>query len=245
MQKEAFKYNAGGVECFGQLHYNPENKNKRPAVIVAHAWRGQDDFARSQAQKLAELGYIGFAADIFGQGKTATTDEEAGALIQPLFLDRKLLRERIIGAFDAVQKKPFVDKSRIGAIGFCFGGLTVIELFKSGANVRGVVSFHGVLGDTLGGNKAKLEPTASKLEGSILLLHGNEDPMVSKKDIDDFEAEMTKAKADWEIDIYGHAVHAFTNPKAHDRNKGMEYYERASKRAFRSMQNFFKEIFGE
>ncbi len=241
MNKEPLKYNAGGVESFGQLFYNSQAKAKRPAVIVAHAWKGQDESARNFAEKLADLGYIGFAADLFGGGKTTTSDVEAGQWIQPLILDRKLLRERIIGAFEAIRTNPLVDTSRIGAIGFCFGGLSVIELFKSGAKVRGVISFHGVLGS----EKAKLEPTASKLDGSILVLHGHDDPMVSKKDIDDFETEMTKAKADWEINIYGHAVHGFTNPNLHDRSKGLEYNERAAKRSFRAMENFFKEIFGE
>lgn len=240
MSKEGLKYHAGGVECFGEVYFDEKSKSKRPAVIVAHAWRGQDDFARDQAKKLAELGYIGFAADLFGNGKIGTTDEEAKKLIEPLVKDRLLLRERIIGAFETIRKNPLVDTSKIGAIGFCFGGLSVIELFKSGTPVRGVVSFHGVLTEPPGIKKG---PIAEKLNGSILLLNGHDDPSVSQADLEKFETDMTKAKADWEVNIYGHAMHGFTNPQLHDRSKGLEYNEKAANRAFRSMQNFFTEIF--
>lgn len=244
MHEETVLYRSGDKEFKGYLAYDQAVKaKKRPAVIVAHAWRGQDDFAREKARELAKLGYVGFAADVFGNGLSVDNNEEASALITPLFLDRQLLRDRIRAAYDTVYDQKMVDKDRIGAIGFCFGGLTVIELLRSGADLRGVVSFHGILGDTFGKNKAKLAPNAKQIKGALLMLHGHDDPLVSREDIYAIETEFTKAGVDWQIHIYGHAVHAFTNPVVHDVKSGMAFNEKANHRSWQSMRNFFDEVF--
>ena len=192
MKTEVITYQYDGKTFKGYLSYNDEIKGVRPCVLVAHAWKGQDDFARKKADALADLGYIGFAIDLFGNGKTVESDEEAGAMIAPLF-------------------------------GFCFGGLSVLELFKSGAKLKGTVSFHGLLGKRLGDMMAKVPPSAIELHGSILVLHGHLDPLVSEKDIKEFESEMTYAGVDWQMHVYGTATHAFSNPNA---NKGDELHMR-------------------
>lgn len=217
---------------------------KRPAIIVAHAWMGQDQFARDKADALAQLGYMAFAADLYGNGKTASNDEEAYHLMIPLFQDRALLQKRIRKALDQVRRHPGVDPSKIGAIGFCFGGLTVIELLRSGAEVQGGVSFHGVLGSKMGDIQAKTVPIAKGIKGSLLLLHGNEDPLVSPQDISNIQKELTDAKIDWQMNIYSHTSHAFTNPEAHNKKEGLIFQPRSSERAWWAMIHFFSECFG-
>ena len=128
-------------------------------------------------------------------------------------------------------------------MGFCFGGLTVIELLRSGVDLRGVVSFHGLLGDRIENFQAKMQPPASKLKGSILILHGYEDPLVSPNDIDSIQKEFTQAEVDWQMNIYGQTSHAFTNPMAQQKKDGMFYNPLACARAMNSMHNFFEERF--
>jgi len=242
MERETLKYSCGETTCKGVLVYNEIVKEPRPAIIIAPAWRGLDNFAKKKAEELARLGYVAFAADIYGEGKNVESDEEAAKLMQPLFCDRALLRERICGAYEALIKHRLVDKKRIGAIGFCFGGLTVIELLRSGTPVRGVVSFHGVLGNTLGEHHATLASNAEKIKGSLLILHGADDPLVSSEDIVQIQQEFNTAKVDWQMDIYSHTVHAFTNPDVKDTAKGLAFNERANDRSWIAMKNFFDEV---
>lgn len=243
MHHEKVAYHCGETACQGVLFYEEPLTSPRPAVIVAHAWRGQDNFARQKAQELAKLGYIAFAADIYGGGIEVNTDEKAQALMMPLFINRRLLRERIVAAFETVANLAYVDKGKIGAIGFCFGGLTVIELLRSGAPVRGVVSFHGVLGNTLRSNTAATQPPAKDIRGSLLILHGHQDPLVSQADILSIQSEFTQLGVDWQMHIYGHTVHAFTNPDVSDFKSGMAYNKLAAQRSWEAMRNFFHAIF--
>lgn len=243
MHQETINYSSGETSCKGFLAYEDSGLPKKPAVIISPAFRGLDDFARNKAKELAKLGYVAFAADIYGNGLEVKSNEEAEALMMPLFINRQLLRERIISAFNTVSALSLVDKDKIGAIGFCFGGLTVIELLRSGAPVRGVVSFHGVLGNSLKNNKANTVPPAAGIKGSLLILHGNLDPLVSQEDILAIQSEFTNLKVDWQMHIYGHTVHAFTNPVVADFKGGMAFNELANLRSWRSMQNFFEEIF--
>lgn len=242
MHQEDFKYHVGQKTMVGHLVYDRSDSRKRPAVLIAHAWRGQDEFAREKALELARMGYVALAVDMYGDRLNATSDEEAFKLMSVLFLDRKELRKRIVAAFEALKGCPFVESTKIGAIGFCFGGLTVLELLRSGVNVRGVVSFHGVLGSTLGEFKAKSEPIAQKVPGAILLLHGNDDPLVTQNDLVNLEKELTQANVDWQINIYGHAAHAFTNPAANDSQGGKVYNAKITQRAWQAMHLFFEEI---
>jgi dienelactone hydrolase len=244
MKTEVIRYQHDGINFHGYLARPESGKEKLPAVLVAHAWRGQDDFARKKAEELAALGYVGFALDVYGNGSSAKDNDEALQLMLPLFLDRYLLRERMRAGLKTLQQQPFVDQDNIGAIGFCFGGLCVIELLRSGANVKGVVSFHGVLGSILMDKyKATLAPNSSRILGSLLLLHGHKDPMVSPADIQNIQEEMTKANVDWQMDIYGQAYHAFTNPQANDAAGGMVYNPSVAERAWLAMTHFFNRLF--
>jgi dienelactone hydrolase len=156
--------------------------------------------------------------------------------MQPLIADRHLLQARIVAALDAIVAKPEVDNSRIAAIGFCFGGLCVLDLARSGANLKGVVSFHGLL--TQSSNH-----TIQLIKAKVLALHGYEDPMVSPTQISDFCQEMTRAQVDWQIHQYGHTQHAFTNPSAHDITSGTAYNALATKRSWDTMTHFLDELF--
>lgn len=189
------------------------------------------------------MGYIAFAADVYGVSAPVKTDEEAAKLMKPLFSDRKKLQTRIQAAFQVLADHPLVDRTRIGAIGFCFGGLTVIELLRSGCPVRAVVSFHGVLTNRLGDTLAKTVPIASNIKGSLLLLNGHDDPLFSKADIALLEDELTQAKVDWTLVDYGHTSHAFTNPEARSPESGMLYNERSARRAWAAMRQFFTDAF--
>lgn len=232
-----------GEKTFKGFLATPTTDNKVPGVLVMHAWRGLDEFARKKAIALAELGYVAMAADLYGDGITAETDEEAANLMLPLFLDRELLQAFLKKAYEVLCNKPFVDKNKVAAIGFCFGGLAAIELFRSELSLRGAVSFHAILGNKIGTNKAKTTPLAKGIKGKLLVLHGHDDPLVSANEISDFQKELTNAKVDWQMVVYGNTSHAFTNPEAHDYANGLIFNAEANKRSWLSMRHFFEEIF--
>jgi dienelactone hydrolase len=212
-------------------------RGKRPGVLVAHDWWGLNDFARKKAEDLARLGYVGVAADIYGEGVRPEDAEEAGQLAGRYKADRKLLRERVLAGLEALRSHERVDSRRLAAIGFCFGGTAVLELARSGARIGGVVSFHGGL-DT---------PTpedARNIEAKVLALHGGDDPFVPPEHVQAFWDEMRKARVDYQLVVYGGAVHSFTNPAAgNDPSMGAAYDEQAARRAWDAMKAFFSEIF--
>lgn len=236
MRTQKIIYNDGGTELEGYLAYNADISKSRPAVLVAHDWSGRNTFACQKAEKLAELGYVGFAIDMFGKDVIGQTREEKAALIKPFAENRQLLLQRITAAYQAVKKIDNVDATRIGAIGFCFGGVCVLDLARSGANLRGVVSFHGLLHPPANVKK-------EKIVAKVLALHGHDDPMVSPENVAAFETEMTEAGVDWQLNIYGHTMHSFTNPNSNDKEFGTVYNPVADKRSWIAMQNFFTEVF--
>jgi dienelactone hydrolase len=242
MIRERVDYKCGEKKLKGYLVYNEIVGERRPCIVIAHAWRGLEAFEQEKADLLAKAGYVAFCADLYGGGKTAANDEEASNLMLPLFKDRALLRERIGAAIDFVKTLPSVDNKQIGAIGFCFGGLAVLELLRSGKEVKGVVSFHGLLGDTLGEEQANSLPSAPT-KAKALILHGYKDPMVSQEEIRNMEETFTSLGIDWQMTIYGSAYHAFTHPGSKNPSSGLCYDPICAKRAWKSMQNFFQEIF--
>ena len=229
-------YHHGAQELYGYLARANTDQASRPAVLVAHDWTGCNDFARKKADMLASMGYIGFAVDMYGHGQLGGTVEERMALIQPFFEDRALLRARIRAAFDALLAVPGVDKSRVAAIGFCFGGMTVLDLARSGAELKAAISFHGLL-------NAPKELPPEPIHAKILVLHGYDDPMVKPDDVNAFCQEMTEANVDWQVHQYGHTQHSFTNPEAHNQDMGTIYNEVAERRSLQSMKNFLQEVF--
>lgn len=209
---------------------------RRPVVLINHTWAGRDDFVAEKAKKLAALGYVGFAVDMYGKGVLGSSPEENMKLMQPFMADRAMLQKRMKAALAAVKLMPWVDDSKIAAIGFCFGGLCSLDLARTGADIQGVVSFHGLLaapGNTQG----------NAVKAKILALHGRDDPLVPVEQVLAFEQEMTEAGADWQLHSYGNTMHGFTNPLANDPAFGAVYQPGADRRSWIAMQNFLTEIF--
>lgn len=215
----------------------PAGKEKKlPAVMICHAWSGRSPFECDKADQLASLGYIGIALDNYGKGVHGKNNDENNALMQPFLQDRNKLRERLTAGLNAVRNIDNVDHTRIAAIGFCFGGLCALDLARSGADIAGVVSFHGLF-------NAPAPSANAAIKSRILALHGQDDPMVPPAKVLELEHELTSAGADWQIHVYGKTMHAFTNPHANSPELGMLYNPVAANRAWTSMQNFLTEIF--
>lgn len=208
----------------------------RPAVLIAHAWAGQSEFEVDKANAIADFGYTGVAIDLYGKGVLGTSTEENQALMTPFVEDRAMLQARLLKIIDIVRGQPETDATKIAAIGFCFGGLCVLDIARAGADIAGVVSFHGLLG-------APGNLNGQKITAKVLALHGWDDPMAPPTDVEALGAEMTKAKADWQLHAYGGVMHAFTNPAANDPDSGTVYNANADKRSWAAMRNFLSEIF--
>jgi dienelactone hydrolase len=237
VKTETVEYKQGDTVLEGVLAYDTTTKEKRPAVLVIHDWMGVSNHTRAIAQDLAKMGYVALAADVYGKGVRPPDRDTASAEADKYKSDRALLRERARTGLEQLQKHELVDTSRIAAIGFCFGGTTVLELARSGAPMAGVVSFHGGLG-----SPTPAEP--QQVRAKILVLHGADDPFVKQEEIAAFKEEMRKSGADWQMVYYGDAVHSFTQKKAGtDKSKGAAYQEAAAKRSWKAMQVFFEEIF--
>lgn len=225
---EVIEYKQGDTVMEGYLAYDDAVKGKRAGILVVHDWNGIGSYIRARAQQLASLGYVAFAPDIYGKNLRPADNKEAAKLSGALKNDRLLLRLRANAGLDILRNHPLTDPSKLGAIGYCFGGMTVLELARSGANIAGVVSFHGNL-DTLG--------ETSPIHAKVLVLHGAEDPVVPPAQVAAFEEEMRKAGTDWQLNIYSSTGHNFTNPSS------PSYNRQNDKRSFEAMKSFFAEIF--
>ncbi len=207
-----------------------------PGVMVSHAWGGRSDFENGKARWLAEQGYVGFAIDMYGKGIRGETTEECSALMTPLVEDRPELQKRVSAALSAMQAQPEVDSNQCAAMGFCFGGLCVLDLARIGSPIAGVVSIHGLF--MAPGNTAGTAITAK-----VLCLHGYDDPMATPDSVLALATELSEAKADWQLHAYGRTMHAFTNPAANDPDFGTVYSETADRRSTAAIQGFLAEIF--
>ena len=237
MHTETIAYTDGDTELEGFVTWDDNVAGSRPAVLVAHDWTGRRDFATSKAEEVAKMGYVGFALDMYGKGVFGADGDVEGnsALMNPLAGDRAALRARMAAALDAVRSLDVVDNSKVGAMGYCFGGMCVLEQARAGADVLGVISIHGIFAPGDVANEA--------ITARVLCLHGQDDPMVPPDQVLAFETEMTEAGADWQVHAYGGTMHAFTNPAANDPGFGTVYNPVADKRATQSIQNFFAEVF--
>ncbi len=237
IKTETVEYKQGDTTLKGFLAYDDGSADKRPAVIIVHEWWGVTDYTKRRAHDVAALGYVAFVADMFGQGRTAKDAKEAGALAGAIKGDPALLRARAQAALDVVNNHPLVDADRVAAMGYCFGGTIALEMARAGMPLLGVVSFHGTLA-----TKNPAQPDT--LKAKVLALHGADDPMVPHEEVLAFAREMQDAKADWQLVVYGNAVHSFTNPDADKFNiPGVAYNQRADRRSWEDMKDFFTEIF--
>ena len=230
-------YRDGATVLQGYVAYDDATKTRRPGVLIGHQWKGLGEYEKRRARMLAQMGYVAFALDIYGKGVRPKTREEAGAQAGKYRANRPLLRQRARAGVLELRKNRFVDTNRLAMIGYCFGGGTALELARSGANLKGFVSFHGNL-DTPNPELAK------NIKGKILILHGAIDPNVKPESVAAFHDEMEAAKVDYQFVAYSGAVHSFTEREAgNDISKGAAYNERADRRSWQAMKDFFKEIF--
>lgn len=235
MSNELITY-SDGKHSFEAFVARPSGAGPHPTVMICHAWGGRDAFAEGKAKKLAELGYIGVAIDLYGDGKRGHDPASSTALMMPLVNDPALLKSRLQLSYDTVQGIAGVDKARFGTMGFCFGGMCAILTARMGLEQRGIVSFHGIL--KIG------EKLDAKVKARLLVLHGQDDPMAPPADVAAFAEEMKRIDADWTLEAYKGVKHAFTNPEAHDGERGLFYDAEADRRSWIAMTRFWGDVFG-
>ena len=234
IQTKTVEYKDGDTTLEGVIVFDDAVKTKRPGVLIVHQWMGLSGYEKKRAEMIAQLGYVAFCADIYGKGVRPTTVPEAGAQAGKYKGDRALLRSRVNAGLAAIKGSELVDTKRVAAIGYCFGGTTVIELARSGAELSGVVSFHGGL------DSPKPED-GKNIKCKVLACHGADDPFVPAKDLAAFQDEMKSSGADWQLIQYGGAVHSFTDWGATGVMKGAQYNEKADKRSWENMKQFLGE----
>lgn len=226
-------YHHNDQELHGFLAVSTQ-KTKVPVIIILHDWSGLNDFAKDVAKRMAELGYMGFAADLYGNGTTGNTIEEKQALMKPLISDRGFLQQRLLATLNAVKQLPMVNSEKIIVMGFCFGGLCALDLARSGAQITGAVSFHGLLHQP--------DPSLIKpIKANILVFHGYNDPMVSPQDVETFCQEMDDSKTNWQLHTYGQTQHAFMVPSANNTALGTLYQPETAQRAWQILNSFLTE----
>lgn len=234
---ERILYRDGAEELEGYLAYDDKTQDPRPGVLVNHEWTGIGHHIEVQTRRLADLGYVAFAADIYGKDIRPQDPAEAAEWSAKFKKDRPLTRTRASAGLEVLQKHPLVDPERIAAIGYCFGGLVALELGRSGADLKGIVSFHGTLG-------TPSKEDGRNIKGKVLILHGGSDPYVPDEQVSAFENEMREAGVDWKLVAYGGAVHSFTNPDSgDDPSKGAAYNAKADLESWAEMRRFFDDIF--
>lgn len=230
-------YHHDGVSLQGYLAYDNALKGKRPGVLVVHEWWGLNDYARKRATQLAAMGYVAFALDMYGKDKVADHPEQAQEFMKKVTENVDTWQKRALAGLEILKKQPNTDSNRIAAIGYCFGGSTVQQLAYSGADIKGIVSFHGSL-------IPPMESAVKQTKAKILICHGASDPFTKPEALQAYIAAMNASGIDWQMVIYGHAKHSFTNPGADKRGMpALGYNRHADLRSWKAMEQFFNEIF--
>mgnify|MGYP001546938595 FL=1 len=237
LQSRLIEYRDGDTVLEGRIAFDDSIEGPRPGVLVSHAWSGRSDFEDGKADDLARLGYAAMALDLYGQGVRGSGPEENAALMQPFLDDRAMLQQRLLRSLATLREQDEVDAGKVAAIGFCFGGLCVLDIARTGEDLAGVVSFHGLFGAP--GNTA-----GNRVRAKVLALHGWNDPMAPPDAVDGLASELTSMGADWQLHAYGNTMHAFTNPAANDADMGTVYNANADRRSWQAMTNFLDELFG-
>jgi dienelactone hydrolase len=239
VQTKTISYKQGNQEFKGFLAWDDSSTEKRPGVLVVHEWWGLNDYARERAKQLAEEGYIAFAADMYGDGKTAKHPDEAKQMATTVRMNADEWVKRATAALDILKSQPQCDASKLAAIGYCFGGSTALELAFSGADLDAVASFHGAL-------KVPTADQVKKTQATILICHGAQDSFIPEETIQKFRAALDAGGVDWEMDYYAGAKHSFTVKSADALGiDGMKYDAEADKRSWARMQALFKEKLGK
>jgi dienelactone hydrolase len=240
MHQQTIEYWHGKEKLIGELLFNEEISGKQPAVILYHAFEGRGEFTLEYAKRLAAQGFVVFVADMYGDAKVAHSIDDCFKLVTPFLQDRQLVRTRALLAYETLRQQLQVDSSRISAIGFCFGGMCVLELARSGADLWAGVTMHGVL--------AKSDLPTRPIKSKLLILHGYKDPQVPPVELGHFAEEMEAAGVkDWIFTFFGNARHSFTDPKTgtfdpeKEQAMGRQYHQLAAERSFRYALDFFQE----
>lgn len=228
----------GGVDCTGLLAWDDALSGPRPGLLVCHTIRGRTAFEEDKARNLAAEGYAAIAVDLYGTQTRDAGPEQLRAQMDGLRADRALLLARLMAWHEALCDADEVDTGSTAAIGFCFGGLCALDLARAGTNIRGVASFHGIL-------EPPPETHAKSTNTRVLVLHGWDDPLAPPEDVLALTRELTELGADWQLHAYGHTVHAFTNPNAHDHSAGTVYNAAADSRAGVALTAFLDELFAD
>ena len=239
IKEEAITYNADTVTMNGYLAYDSSNEKKRPIVLIIHEWWGLNDYTKSRARQLAELGYLAMAVDMYGNGKQADDPQLAGQLATPFYKNPAMAKARFDAAMELIKKMPEADTNQVAAIGYCFGGTQVLNMAKLGSPLAGVVSFHGGL--------AGVPADKNLLKAAILVCHGEADSFVPTAEVTQFKKEMDSIGANYTFKAYANATHAFTNPGATEKGKKydmpIEYNAAADSASWNDMKTFFGKIF--
>ena len=235
IRTETISYNLSDGTYEGTISWDDAVEGKRPGVMVAPTIRGQTAFETKKAENLARLGYVGFAIDLYGKGKRGTTPELGSELMGELTSNRPLLSSRINQTLQFFKNHSLVDSERTAAIGFCFGGKCVLDLVRSGADTKGIVTFHGVY-------DAPPESSMDPILPKILICHGWDDPLATPEQTVALANELTVRQADWQILAHGQTGHAFTNPLAANPAGGMFYQPDADRRSWKAMERFLNEL---
>ena len=234
---EAVVYKEAGEEYTGYISYDNAIKGKRPGILVVHEWWGLDDYPKKRAEMLAKLGYVAFAVDMYGTGKVTDKAEQAKAWMTEATTDVEWWRERAMAGIRQLKQHKLVDKDKIAAIGYCFGGGTVLQLAYGGTDIKGIVSFHGSL-------PIADESSFGKIKARMLIAHGNADPFIPREVVTRFQDTLDKAGANWNMITYGNVRHSFTNTKSDSRGMdALKYDKHADEHSWKAMQVFFDEIF--
>lgn len=238
IKEENITYKADTATLNGYVAYDANSTAKRPVVLVVHEWWGLNDYVRSRARQLAELGYLAMAVDMYGNGKIANDPKEAMAYAGPFYSNPKLTKSRIDAALARVKEFPQADTANIAAIGYCFGGSVVLNAAKMGEPFKGVVSFHGGL--------AGVQPNKDLLKAKVLVCHGGADSFVNANEVAQFKKSMDSIGADYTFKVYDSATHAFTNPNAtavgQKFNMPIKYNEAADKASWADMKEFLGRV---
>ena len=235
VRMDPVEYKQGDTVLRGHIAYDTEVEGKRPGVLVVHEWWGLNDYVKKRAQQLAENGYVAFALDMYGEGKTTEHPQEAGTWSSAVGANKAMARERFVAAYSLLTEHELTDGDDIAAIGYCFGGSVVLTMALDGVDLDAVVSFHGGFpGD----------PVTGEVEASILVCHGADDVMATPEQMQAFQKKLSDAGVDWELNVYGGAKHSFTNPGADERGLAMlGYNAEADRRSWRAMLAFLEEAF--